>query len=293
MPDDLWDDLPQQRKPVLPLTLDDFHDDECGVPRVPHWRLAEVLGFSFGPNVRHLIERHRPALEKLATFVHGEQKATGGRPGREYLLTFEQAIYVIAKSDAPNAEPVLLHVVTIYGLWAQGKLKPTDAATATEIAVETTRAYQQSPEIMELLQGLLERITDLPGKVVGIDTRLASVQRTALEILDRQGDLVKRRPAPVRHQDIYDRVVQDFYLGRCPCCMKTESFIIRNGRRTSSYTLDHVTDNPYKNALHEMWPVCAKCNHDFKRNQRYRAETMERFRVFQSHVAEINGQRLI
>jgi len=284
-------ELPEQRKPISPLAMSDFTDDDAGEPRVPDWRLAEVLGFNYQPEVRRLIERHRSHLEVFGTLWHRAIKSSGGRPGSEYHLNFNQAIFIAIKSEAPNAIPVQIHVVEIYGLWATGKLKPVDQATALVVAEATTQAYRQSPELVGMLQMLLGRIAELDASHGG---RIASVQRTALEIQEKLGEIVKRRPAPVRNQDIYDQVLRDFYLNRCPCCQRPDRILFREGgKRSGLYTLDHVTDNPYKNAIHEMWPVCSVCNGKFKHDPRYRAERMDQFRVFQSHVDNIQGQRLI
>jgi hypothetical protein len=285
--------LPEQRKPIPPLTLADFSEDEDGERRVADWRLAEVLGFAREFEMHRLIERHRQSLERFGTLRYRDVKSTGGRPGTEYRLNFNQAIFIVIKSEAQNAIPVQIHVVEIYGLWAHGKLLPVDAETARTIADANERISEQAPELVQLLQDLLGRVGDLATHTDASDVgdRVASVQRTSLEIYDRLNDIVKRRPAPTRNQDVYDRVIEDFYLGRCPCCGR--HVIIKDGARTALYCLDHATDNPYRNGLYEMWAVCKYCNSKFKHDPRYRAETMDRFRVFQSRVQEIMGQRLL
>jgi hypothetical protein len=286
----LFEQMPEQRKAMRPLGLEDFHDAGDGEPRVPDWRLAECLMLD-NRWFHQLIERHRQDLEDFGTLLHRTTKSSGGRPGSEYLLNFNQAIFIINRSEAPNARPIQKHVVIIYGLWATGKLKPVDQASALVVADATIEAYQQSPEMVGMLQMLLARVAELDASH---GDRIASVQRTALEIQERLGEIVKRRPAPTRNQDIYDHVVRDFYLGRCPCCRRPDRIIIDDQeRRTARYALDHATDNPYKNGLHEMWPVCRECNGKLTHDARYRAEMTDRFRVFQSHVEEIKGERLI
>jgi hypothetical protein len=278
------------------LTLDDFTtdllDDE---PRIADWRLAEVLAFGRETNIHNLIERHRPSLERFGTLLHGKAKSTGGRPGVEYRLNFNQTIFVAIKSDAPNAVAVQIHVVTIYGLWAQGKLKPLDAETEAVVRIATAELNDKAPELLAALSELLSRVDELSTRADAADigARVESVQRTALNIQDRLGDIVKRRVAPVRNQDVYDQVLDAFYLGRCPCCQRSDRIILVGSKRTHLYCLDHVTDNPYKNGLHEMWPVCGICNGKFKHDPRYRAETMNAFHVFQSRVEEIKGGQLI
>lgn len=290
--------LPAQRKPIRPLWLEDFHDDGDGVPRVPDWRLAEVLDFARPFEITRLIDRHRETLGRFGTLRYGNVKSTGGRPAAECLLNFNQAIFIIIKSEAENAIPVQIHVVEIYGLWVAGKLPPIDTETAAAVEDSTAKMANETPELFTLL---FEQIAMLATRdqIGSVGDRVSSVQRTALEIQNRLGDIVKRRAAPVRNQDIYDRVIIEFYqgaapdTGRCPCCMRSDPVIIRGGKHTRFYTLDHATDNPYKNGLHEMWPVCSLCNGKFKAEPHYRIEKMDNFRVFQNHVHNVIGQRLI
>jgi hypothetical protein len=285
--------LPAQRKPIRPLWLEDFHDDSDGVPRVPDWRLAEVLDYGRGTNVHNLIERNRHTLEHFGNLLHREVNYPGpGRPGSEYLLNFNQAIFIVIKSEAPNAIPVQIHVVEIYGLWVAGKLRPVDAETETAVDDATAKMANATPDLFALL---FEQIAMLATRdqIGGVGDRVSSVQRTALEIQERLGDFVKRRAAPVRNQDIYDQVVIDFYLGRCPCCQRSDRVIIRDGHHTKFYHLDHATDNAYKNGLHEMWPVCGLCNGKLRAEPHYRIEKMDNFRVFQNNVQEHIGRRLI
>lgn len=295
MSDDLFTGgLPAARKSIIPLTMADFREGADGVFRVPDWRLAEALAFNHTPEIRRLIERHRSSLEQFGNLWHGATNSRGpGRPGSEYLLNFNQVIFIIIKSEAPNAIPVQIHVVEIYGLWARGDLKPKDEATAVAVAESTARVEEQAPALLALIQEMLSSLTDTTGAV---GDRVASVQRTALEIQDRLNDIVKRRPAPVRNQDIYDQVLLTFYstdqkTARCPCC--GEHNVIKDGKRNGLYTQDHATDNAYKNSLFEMWPVCKYCNSRLRNDPLYRSKTMDAFRNFQRHVEEITGERLI
>lgn len=265
----------------------DLFDDE---PSIADWKLAQALDLRL--NLFHeLTERNRPDLEDFGNLTYRKSNSSGpGRPGREYRYNFNQAIYIVNRSEAKNAKAVQKHVVIIYGLWATGKLQPVDTKTTTAIAVATAQTFQQSPKLSELLlHDLLNEILTGQGNA---NDRLASVQRSAYEIQGMIGDIVGRRDASDRNIDIYDRVLAEFYVGRCPCCGK--HFIIIDGKHADDmYVLDHATDNSRKNSLHEMWPVCKHCNNKFKKLVEYRIETMDAFRKFQRHVIEIIGQRLI
>lgn len=294
MSDDLFTGgLPAARKPIIALSMDDFREGADGEPRVPDWRLAEVLIIDTRW-FRQLIVRHREDLEDFGALLHRTTTPrTGGPIATEYLLNFDQAIHIINRSEAQNARPIQKQVTRIYGLWARGKLVPIDETTAAAVAESTARVEAQAPALLALIQEMLSSLTDTTGAV---GDRVASVQRTALEIQDRLNDIVKRRPAPVRNQDIYDQVLLAFYstdqkTARCPCC--GEHNVIKDGKRNGLYTQDHATDNAYKNSLFEMWPVCKYCNSRLRNDPLYRSKTMDAFRNFQRHVEEITGERLI
>ena len=74
-----------------------------GLPRVRDLDLAERLGYERHRDIRQLIERLEPELGEVCGTVPQTAKNKGGRPGREYWLTEEQAYLVAAKSETPEA----------------------------------------------------------------------------------------------------------------------------------------------------------------------------------------------
>lgn len=279
--------LPAERKPIRPLSDEDFAEYEDGERRIPDWRIAELLGFTYERNIRVLIERHAAALTTRGKLLQSATVLGRRGPAAEvYLLNRKQALFIIAQSGAPNAGALVWLMVELTDAWFDGRLKATDAETEATLEAATAKVINATPELFALL---FEQIALLGG----VGDRVSSVQRTALEIQERLGDFVKRRAAPVRNQDIYDQVVIDFYLGRCPCCQRSDRIIIRDGHHTKFYHLDHATDNAYKNGLHEMWPVCGLCNGKLRAEPHYRIEKMDNFRVFQNNVQEHIGRRLI
>ena len=278
--------LPEHRRPIHPLSITDIIELENGEGGIPDWRIAELLGFKYPPEIRRLIDRHRSMLERRGTLWQRAIKSTGGRPGTEYRLNRKQTLYIIAQSGAENAGEILLLMIDVFDEWVSGKLVPVDTETHNRLNTAAEIASRNAPEIFGMLQDLLGRVAS--------EDRLASVQRTALEIQQRLGDLIKRRHPPVRNVDVYDQVVRGIYLDRCPCCMRPDRAILKeDGTRTKLYQLDHWTGNKSKNALHEMWPVCDICNSKLEHDPRYRNEMADRFRVFQSHVQNIAGERFI
>lgn len=74
-------------------------------PRVLDIRLAEALEFAQSRDIRKLIQTN---LNELAGYsevcaVATQTSEQGGRPGKEYWLTEEQALLICMRSDAPRA----------------------------------------------------------------------------------------------------------------------------------------------------------------------------------------------
>jgi hypothetical protein len=74
-----------------------------GLPRVRDLDLAERLGYENLYKIRELIARYVADLGEVFSTVGKTAKNKGGRPGREYWLTEEQAYLVAAKSETPEA----------------------------------------------------------------------------------------------------------------------------------------------------------------------------------------------
>jgi len=147
--------LPEQRKPrppVQPLAMSEFRDYGDGIDRIPDWRIGELLVFNRQRSIHTVVNRNRADLEDFATLLQIEAKSTGGRPGKDNYLTFEQAMYSVAASQALNAVPILKHMITIYGMWSRDELIPRDAEAEVKVADATAKAFDAAPELMQLVK---------------------------------------------------------------------------------------------------------------------------------------------
>jgi len=84
-----------------------------GEPRIRDLDLAERLGYERPRNIRNLIDRFRNDLGVCFT-VEQTSSALGGRPGVEYWLTEEQALFIVAKSDTSRATEMLKFIITVF-----------------------------------------------------------------------------------------------------------------------------------------------------------------------------------
>lgn len=69
------------------------------VARIQDLELARLLGFARPHDIRELVDRWESALGPVFRAAR-KTSARGGRPGREYLLTEEQALFITAKAAA-------------------------------------------------------------------------------------------------------------------------------------------------------------------------------------------------
>lgn len=105
------------------ITISDINTTVNHVPRIHDLRLAEALGFQYRYDIRQLIRKHASALKNFGELVFGAAPKTskGGRPGKEYWLNEEQALYICTKSDAPNAIRITIEMVRVFHAVQTGK----------------------------------------------------------------------------------------------------------------------------------------------------------------------------
>ncbi|MBP2233118.1 hypothetical protein J2847_006453 [Azospirillum agricola] len=90
-------------------------------PRILDLRLAQGLGFAQPRDIRKLIERHLPALQRLGRICAMVAQIRGrGRPATEYWLTKKQAIYIATKSETDRATDITIAVVEVFDAAAAG-----------------------------------------------------------------------------------------------------------------------------------------------------------------------------
>lgn len=134
------------------LSISDINTTVNHVPRIHDLRLAELLGFENVYNIRRLISNHRKTLEKFGELVFSAAEKTlknvvrptvgqtskGGRPGKEYWLNEEQALFLCAKSETPNAIQITIEMVRVFYAVKSGN---------TVVVREHTRRRPQRPAI--------------------------------------------------------------------------------------------------------------------------------------------------
>lgn len=103
------------------LTIRDFD----GEPRMRDMDIAEALEFERPRDVRKIIDRN---MDDLLSFGICATMALihpgAGRPGTEYWLNEEQALFLCTRSEAKGAVALTKQMVMVFAAWRNGRLDP-------------------------------------------------------------------------------------------------------------------------------------------------------------------------
>ncbi|HEX7117323.1 MAG TPA: hypothetical protein VF212_00950 [Longimicrobiales bacterium] len=116
-------------------------------PKIHDLHLAELLGFDYPVNIRKLIRRHAAALADLG-LISTVEKRSGGRPATEFYLNQEQALFIITKSETPNAIALTVALVQRFMAYERGEI--------TAAPVEQPPARALPATYLEALEALVE-----------------------------------------------------------------------------------------------------------------------------------------
>ena len=139
-------------------------------PLVPDMEIAAKLGYKRPGNIRKLITRMIAAgqLDRCSTVEHRPEN--GGRAVEAYLLSEQQALKVIARSETQVADKILDEVIAVYIAWRKGQLPAPapapvaagiDAAQLQQIVSATAAATAQA--MAPLLKALIDSLRPAPA----------------------------------------------------------------------------------------------------------------------------------
>lgn len=147
---------------------------ESKIPLAKDLDVARWLGYSDPHMIRRLIDRYSDELGGVSVTAT-ETGAQGGRPGRAYYLNDEQALFIAAKSDTPNANAVLKTMIvlfkkacamlagyeqTIADLRRQLAARPAPALRPTDIAAAWAKAYLEPAQEPMLVMDVWPRYVE-------------------------------------------------------------------------------------------------------------------------------------
>lgn len=97
-----------------------------GELRVLDADLAIRLGFSQPRDIRKLIKRYLPELDRMGVRATVAQTPSerGGRPAEAYYLNRKQAIFITAKSETAEAADITIEIIERFDAYERGEAKP-------------------------------------------------------------------------------------------------------------------------------------------------------------------------
>jgi hypothetical protein len=235
--------------------FDDFADDlreMDGAWRIGHVTLARIMKMGHPKKLAERIARHLEWLNKINRLpTVGNRPEGGGREWDEYWLDEPQCLYLLAKSDMPDANDLTVHVVRVFHRVTRGEmsLAPRMEIRALEIAAQQIVA----PILAEQRKfhfDVLSRMDQTDRRVIKIEGQLVEIQRASLRFMDK--------PFTPRTRRIHQLHVWSQYAGMCPCC-RVVQIVKENGDRLLACNDEHYGGRA-KNKPHQTWITCAECN---------------------------------
>ena len=233
---------------------------EDGEPRWRDIELGEWLELIRSRNIRLSIESNRNELEEYGTLLVREAKS-GGRPAKEYWLTFEQALVICQLSDARNAREVRRVLIKVFKFVIGGgplATAPVSIRSAIDAAAD------------RIIGPLTCRMDRMECKQEYLDQTVRNFRRLPLTRSTREAHFI----TVARHG------------GYCPCCEHT---VITDGDRFTGENEDHWYGRN-KRRVDQTWIVCAECNARMERDSVYKQSRYAQFMAYQSRLAQTLSQ---
>lgn len=141
---------------IIPFRIERQDDGE---PRISDVELAERLGYPNAREFRRLISRHSSTLRQFGVLgTVPTRNELGGHRVNTYLLSEQQAIFIVAKSDMPIATEITVAIVKAFVAFRRGTInQKLYGAVGMELLGFTPRAFAR--EYPELFFVHLHRIT--------------------------------------------------------------------------------------------------------------------------------------
>lgn len=125
---------------IIPFRIERQDDGE---PRISDTEMATRLDYANVKDFRALIRRHSETLKQFNVLrAVRDRNESGGRPVTAYSLTEQQAIYIVAKSDAPLAVEITVAIVKAFVAYRRGTVnQKLYGAVGMELLGFTPRAW--------------------------------------------------------------------------------------------------------------------------------------------------------
>ncbi|WP_257640678.1 phage regulatory protein/antirepressor Ant [Acetobacter orientalis] len=153
------------------LITPSMHEGEL---RILDTDLAMRLGFSQSRDIRKIIKRYLPELDRMGVRATVAQTPSerGGRPTEAYYLNRKQAIFITAKSETAEATDITIEIIERFDAYERGEVKPA--------------IVEETPEMLAF-----RAITALQGKLELVAEQ-AKLQAAMLEVTQPKADALDK-----------------------------------------------------------------------------------------------------
>jgi hypothetical protein len=192
---------------------------EDGVVRWAAIDIARWAGALKPRNVKDTVEDNREEFERFGGLppVRANPGPSGGRPGEEYWLNFEQALLLCVFLRSSKAADVRHVLIRITSEVVSGRLLPA-TASAQSVLTSLLDIQRQNAELLQKMDRRQDRVeTD----VATIKQQNQLTYMTALEALDLARKIAaqmptRRRDASLTTAAICKEINWRMFEGRCP-----------------------------------------------------------------------------
>jgi hypothetical protein len=237
------------------LAIRPFEDGEL---RVVDLELAEQLGFERPRDIRKLIERNLPELERYGKCATASHKPDRGFDATEYWLNEPQAVLICVLSKTLRAADVRQEVIEVFMAYRHGRIVP-GVPTLDQIGL-----------LFDVkLEPVIERVDRIEGNVTFLAVRMDDM--APRHDFSKE---IRRQWRAVVHSHHY----QDF----CPCCGRVKILDGGGEKIPDGLHYDHFRGRE-RTCIDEGWPVCPACNFQLKNDAAFKERKRAHFAVFHDH----------
>ncbi|NHN93634.1 phage antirepressor KilAC domain-containing protein [Acetobacter sicerae] len=146
---------------ITTLITPEMYDGEL---RILDTDLAVRLGFAQPRDIRKIVKRYLPELDKLGTRATVARVINGGN-ATEYYLNRKQAIFITAKSETATATDITIEIIERFDAYERGEAQPAIPQTYAAALLEAGRLAAEKDQIEAARAAAQARVEELEPQV--------------------------------------------------------------------------------------------------------------------------------
>lgn len=161
-------------------------------PEIPDTELAPLLGMTLH-HLRQLSGRHEKA-QNIAPRVYRTVRETGGRPGKQRFYNEADALFLVTRSDKPEAVALTKEMIAVYMAARRGLLRPV-SSVAPAIPAEVLAALAVVPALAAQMQAITAQVESVTALMKESSARIGSLEQNLASGIvgpERGGEITRR-----------------------------------------------------------------------------------------------------